>query len=218
LVVRTKEDVLLIPSDRPCLVGHELHKRYGRRAVLRGASLEVRPGEVVGIAGENGSGKTTLVRILAGILAADSGRVTRPELMGYAPQEPVLYEHLTPWEHFRYFAAARGLGNASWQERAQGLLIRYRFEAWRNERASRLSGGTRQKLNLALALLASPRLLLLDEPYGGFEWETYLRFWDHVDELRGRGDATVLVSHLFHDRSRLDRLMELRGGRLEEVR
>jgi ABC-2 type transport system ATP-binding protein len=208
---------LTLPSDRTWLSGRELYKRYGRRRVLQGASLDVRPGEVVGIVGENGSGKSTLVRILVGVLAADSGSVTRPELMGYAPQEPVVYEELTPWEHFRYFAAARGLDPSCWQDRADRLLVRYRFEAWRDERASRLSGGTRQKLNLALALLADPRLVVLDEPYDGFEWETYLRFWDHVAELRSRGHSAVIVSHLFHDRGRLDRLLELRDGRLEVV-
>jgi ABC-2 type transport system ATP-binding protein len=201
----------------PLLAGRDLVKRYGRRRVLEGASLEVWPGEVIGIAGENGAGKSTLVRIVAGMLRPDAGTVRRPDAMGYAPQEPLLYEQLTPWEHFRYFAAARGIADAAWQGRASDLLDLYRFSQWRDERAANLSGGTRQKLNLALALLADPRVLLLDEPYGGFEWETYLRFWDHVREMRGRGRAVVVISHLFHERTRFDRLLELRGGVLVEA-
>jgi ABC-type multidrug transport system ATPase subunit len=176
----------------------------------------VHPGEVVGIAGENGAGKSTLVRILAGLLPPDSGEVSRPHAMGFTPQNPLLYDRLTPWEHFRYSAAARGLSTEVWHARAEALLERYRFHAWRNDPALSLSGGTRQKLNLALALLSDPLVLLLDEPYGGFEWETYLRFWEHVREMQERGRAVVIVSHLFHEREHFHRLLTLREGRLWE--
>lgn len=205
-------------TGQPLLAARGITRDYGRRRVLAGVGLEVWPGEVVGISGENGAGKSTLVRILAGVLPPDAGEVRRPEVMGYAPQEPLLYEQLTSWEHCRYFAAARGIPAERWRPRAEQLLQLYRFESWRDEPAANLSGGTRQKLNLALALLADPLLLLLDEPYGGFEWETYLRFWDHVREMQSRGRAIVLVSHLFHERERFDRLLELRDGRLEEAR
>jgi ABC-2 type transport system ATP-binding protein len=202
---------------QPLLAGRELRKRYGRRRVLEGASLEVWPGQVIGIGGENGAGKSTLVRILAGVLQPDAGSVQRPGVIGYAPQEPLLYGQLTTWEHFRYFAAARGTDSATWQARGEELLELYRFAQWRDERAANLSGGTRQKLNLALALLADPLLLLLDEPYGGFEWETYLRFWTHVREMQERGRSIVIVSHLFHERTQFDRLLEVRDGKLTEV-
>ncbi len=201
----------------PLLSGRALHKRYGRRRVLEGAELDVFPGEVIGIAGENGAGKSTLVRILAGVVRPDAGAVARPMAMGYAPQEPMLYEQLTPLEHFRYFGAARGLRDQTWKARAEDLLEMYRFREWRSERAANLSGGTRQKLNLALAMLADPELLLLDEPYGGFEWETYLRFWEHVREMQRRGRAILIISHLFHERVHFSRLLELRHGRLTEV-
>lgn len=197
----------------PLLAALGVHKRLGRRSVLAGVDLAVAPGEVVGVCGENGAGKTTLLRVLTGVLAPDAGVVRRPARLGYAPQTPLLYEQLTVWEHCRYFAAARGLDDA-WCARAGELLARYRFETWRDQRADRLSGGTRQKLNLTLALLPDPEVLVLDEPYDGFEWETYLRFWDHVAELRAAGRAVVIVSHLFHDRARLDRVLELRLGTL----
>lgn len=201
----------------PLLTARHVAKRYGRRPVLTDAGLSVRPGELIGITGENGAGKSTLLRVLAGVLRPDGGTIERPATMGYAPQEPLLYEQLTPWEHFRYFAAARGLDSHTWRSRAEALIARYRFEQWRDDRSANLSGGTRQKLNLALAWLPDPALLLLDEPYGGFEWSTYLSFWDHVDELRERGRALVVVSHLFHERDRFDRLLDLRDGRLVEA-
>lgn len=205
-------------ADRSLLAARGLRKRYGRRQVLDDAGLAIGAEEVVGIAGENGAGKSTLVRILAGVLRPDSGEVVRGGRIGYAPQEPLLYAQLTPWDHFRYFAAARGLAADVWQSRAEQLLGIYAFERWRADRAANLSGGTRQKLNLALALLPDPDLLLLDEPYGGFDLETYERFWAHIEELRRRGRSLVIVSHLFHERDRFDRLLHLRAGRLEEER
>jgi ABC-2 type transport system ATP-binding protein len=194
----------------------ELHKRLRWRRVLDGVTLEVRTGEIVGISGENGSGKTTLLRILAGVLRPDRGAVHRPVGLGYVPQVPLLYEHLTGWEHFGYVARARGLPAEVWTSRARALLDLYRFGQWSADPVSALSEGTRQKLNLALALLSEPSLVLLDEPYGGFEWETYLRFWDHARQMRDSGRAIVIVSHLFYDRSRLDRIVELRDGRVAE--
>jgi ABC-2 type transport system ATP-binding protein len=202
-------------TRQPVLTARALCKRFGRRTVLGGADFEVAPGEIVGICGENGAGKTTLVRILAGVLKPNSGEVRRPQAMGYVPQMPLLYEHLSPWEHFRYFAAAHGIETRTWPERARALLAFYRFENWAHERVSALSGGTKQKLNLALSLLSDPSLVLLDEPYGGLEWETYLRFWEHVSEMQERGKAVVVVSHLFYDRAKLDRILELRDGVLQ---
>ena len=200
------------------LEARALAKRLGPRQVLAGVDLTVGRGEVVGICGENGSGKSTLMRILAGLLPSDSGEVQRHDTLGYAPQLPLLYDQLSPWEHFRYFAAARGMVRQVWEEGARQLLERYRFTQWRAHPVALLSGGTQQKLNLALALLANPAVLLLDEPYGGFEWETYLHFWEHVRELRAAGRSLVVVSHLFYDRADLDRTLVLHDGRLAEAR
>jgi len=205
-------------ADGAVLEARGLAKRLGRRQVLAGVDLTVGRGEVVGICGENGSGKSTLMRVLAGLLPSDSGEVQRHDTLGYAPQVPLLYDQLSAWEHFHYFAAARGMLGQVWEEGARQLLERYRFAQWRAHPVALLSGGTQQKLNLALALLANPAVLLLDEPYGGFEWETYLRFWEHVRELRAAGRSLVVVSHLFYDRADLDRTLVLHDGRLAEAR
>lgn len=205
-------------TGAPLLEARGVTARYRRREVLRGVDLDLTAGTVVGISGENGSGKSTLLRVLAGVLRPRSGRVLRRASLGYAPQPPLTYDHLSVREHFRYVGSARDLPAPLRRERAARLMETFRFDAWADERATHLSEGTRQKLNLSLALLSDPEVLLLDEPYAGFEWETYLRFWEHVAELRDGGRAVAVVSHLFQDRARLDRLLVLRDGLVEEVR
>ena len=185
-----------------------------RRAirVLRGASLEVRAGELVGLVGENGSGKSTLMQIVVGLLKRDAGEVERPERLGYCPQVPMLWEKLTVNEHFELFARAYGLEDEPREDAVAGLLDELQFAKYRAYRVEELSGGTRQKLNLALALMHEPQLLLLDEPYAGFDWETYLRFWEMSQRRRDAGMGILVVSHLLAERERLDRIYELCEG------
>ena len=196
----------------PVVLARGVEKAYGRRRVLRGVDLEVPPGALVAVVGENGAGKSTLLRILAGTLAADAGSVELRGTLGYCPQEPVLNGALTVEQHLGYFAAAYGLAGRG---RGDALLDALRFVDARDRPVEQLSGGTRQKLNLTLALLHDPALLLLDEPYQGFDWETYLRFWHLVEELRGRGRSVVVITHLVFEEQRFDRLYRLRDGRVE---
>ncbi len=196
------------------LEARNIHKAFGRQQVLRGLDLTVRRGEIQGIVGENGSGKTTLLTILVGMRQPDvGGRVLTRGGLGYCPQRPLVFEQLTVLENFAFFAAAYGL--RCWRGSADRLLERLRFEADAGKRVSAVSGGTRQKLNLALALLHDPALLLLDEPYSGFDWETYLLFWEEARELRARGCGLVVVSHLVYDRSLIDRRWTLSRGTLQ---
>jgi ABC-2 type transport system ATP-binding protein len=181
--------------------------------VLRGADLVLAAGEVVGIVGENGSGKSTLMKILVGALDADAGRVQVAGRVGYCPQEPVLYERLTCDEHLELFGVAYGMDPASVAAASDALYETLGFGNWRDTRVEELSGGTAAKLNLALALLADPEVLLLDEPYAGFDWETYLRFWDLTAERRAAGRCVLVISHFVTDQERFDRIVELRDGR-----
>ena len=190
--------------------------RRRRVPVLRGATLDVRPGELVGLVGENGSGKSTLMQIIVGLVARDGGTVERPARFGYCPQLPLLWEKLTVAEHFRLFAHAYGLTDAKRDAATDRLLAELSFERYRDYRVERLSGGTRQKLNLALALLHDPGLLLLDEPYAGFDWETYVRFWEMSEQRRAEGMGILIVSHLLAERQRLDRIYTLAEGRCAE--
>ncbi len=176
----------------------------------------MRQGELVGVVGENGTGKSTLLKILVGLLEPTTGQVELRGSFGYCPQEMVIFESLTVRENFRYFAAAYGLDrtepSTSYEDAKNDLLRRFHFHEYEDRLVSELSGGTKQKLNVSLALLHSPDVLILDEPYSGFDWETYLHFWEYADELRSRGTSILIVTHFVIDRSKFDRLFALADG------
>jgi ABC-2 type transport system ATP-binding protein len=195
------------------LAARGIRKSFGRRRVLAGLDLEVARGELVAVVGENGTGKTTLLRILAGDLRPDAGTVAIGGRPGYCPQTVVLDEALTVEQHVRYFQAAYGIGSTA---RADELIERLGYASARGQRVGTLSGGTKQKLSLTLALMHDPAVLLLDEPYQGFDWQTYLAFWDLAGELRAAGTATVVISHLVFEQERFDRICHLVGGRIDE--
>lgn len=181
--------------------------------VLKGSDLEMRPGEIVGLVGENGSGKSTLMKVLVGDLVADAGAVERTESFGYCPQVPVLYERLTCDEHLELFGAAYGLGHGDLARSRSALYEELDFARFADARVEELSGGTRSKLNLALAMVHDPELLCLDEPYAGFDWDTYQRFWELSGDRRDAGASLLIISHFIADEERFDRIYDLIDGR-----
>ncbi len=189
-----------------------------RNQVLTDASLEVPAGEIVALVGANGSGKSTLMMIVAGVLERDAGQVSVNGRMGYCPQQPVLYEKLTVAETFRLFGVAYGMSDAAIEGRRQELMAALEFGEYRDYRIEHLSGGTRGKLNLAVALLHDPEVLLLDEPYAGFDYETYLRFWEMSEEMAQRGCAILVISHFVEQQERFHRIYRVKGGRCERER
>jgi ABC-type multidrug transport system ATPase subunit len=184
--------------------------------VLTGADLTLTEGEIVGIVGGNGSGKSTLMKILVGALQADAGHVTRQGAVGWCPQETLLYDRLTVAETFDLFGEAYELPHDRVIERRDDLAERLDFQQFLDYRVDHLSGGNRQKVNLAIALLHDPDLLCLDEPYTGFDWETYLAFWDLTEALVEDGTTIAVISHLISERERFDRILELEEGTLTE--
>jgi len=190
---------------------------FGRRVeVLDGAALQLEAGEIVGIVGENGSGKSTLMQILVGALEPDAGSVDVSGSVGWCPQETRLYDRLTVAETFDLFGEAYGLDDAEVGAARDDLAERLDFERFLDYQVRHLSGGNRQKVNLAVALLHDPDVLFLDEPYTGFDWDTYLAFWDLTEELVADGTAICVISHLINERQRFDRIKELREGALHD--
>ena len=209
------------PPIRPVLTAEGIVKTYRRgvwplrrgRQVLRGVDMALQPGEVVGLVGENGSGKSTLMKVLVGALTADEGRVIRSGRIGYCPQEPVLYARLTCDEHFELYAHAYGMSSTAMRAARASIYTALGFERYARTRTDQLSGGTLAKLNLGLALLPDPPVLLLDEPYAGFDWDTYQKFWTLVAARRAAGRSVLIVSHFVVDEQRFDRIIAIRDGK-----
>jgi ABC-type multidrug transport system ATPase subunit len=199
--------MLVTTNDQLVVTG--VSKRFRRTRVLDGVHLTVRSGEIVALTGENGAGKSTLMRICAGLIRADAGAVQVAERIGYCPQAPSLLELLTADEHLVMFGTGMGLSREMSLRSGHELLAEFDFPVGRRLVTKDMSGGTRQKLNLALALLGEPSLLLLDEPYQGFDRGTYVNFWDHCDRWRGQGKAIVVVTHMLAELGRADRVVEL---------
>lgn len=189
-----------------------VHHSYGRRPVLRGVDFALPPKTVAGVVGENGTGKSTLLKVLSGELRPDHGVVRHRGRFGYCPQQVILNEAFTVRQHLNLFAAAYSVPDLRRAEQTMEIL---RFSEYADERVATLSGGTRQKLNLTLAVMHDPQVLLLDEPYQGFDWETYLRFWDLVAQFRDSGGSVLVVSHLAYDTDRLDQVWRLQDGVLQ---
>lgn len=203
---------------------NNISKTYGSRIpftrsveVLTGASIDVYPEEIVGIVGENGSGKSTVMKILVGVLEQDSGTVTRNGTIGWCPQETLLYDRLTVKETFRLFGTGYGMSTTESIDAMEWLADRLDFERYLEYRVDHLSGGNRQKVNLSIALMHEPDVLFLDEPYTGFDWETYQTFWELSEELVANGISIVLISHLLQEREYIDRIYELQNGELVEA-
>jgi ABC-2 type transport system ATP-binding protein len=172
----------------------EIAKRYGEREALRGVSFDAAPGELVAVVGPNGAGKTTLLSILAGIQRPSSGSVNRtPREVGWVPQQPALYSKLTVAENLALFArlervadprdaVARMLEQTGLQERADDLL-------------GRLSGGNRQRVNVAIGLLSQPPVLALDEPSTALDPGQRERLWSFIRGLAADGTSVVFSTH-----------------------
>ncbi len=195
----------------PILVVEHLYRSFGDIHAVRDVSLTVTPGQIYGLVGPDGAGKTTTLRLICGALKPDDGSVSiggfplekkaeqAREMIGYLSQQFSLYEDLTVLENIRFLAEIRGLAENEWLPRSRENLAFVGLDAFENRLAGQLSGGMKQKLGLACALVNRPQLLLLDEPTTGVDPVTRQDFWQLVIRLAGEQGMAVLVCTPYMD-------------------
>ena len=182
------------PAAAAVLEARNLEKRYGDRVALKDVSLTASSGDLVAVIGPNGAGKTTLLSLLAGNTAPDSGEiVSAPDRIGWVPQQQSLYGKLTVEENLRLFARLERCEDVD--ETVGRMLEQTALHERANDQAKDLSGGNRQRLNVALGLLGDPTLLLLDEPSTALDPRQRDRLWEFVMSLSSEGTTVVYTTH-----------------------
>lgn len=206
--------------------GRGLRRSFGTTVAVDGVSIEVAAGEAYGLVGPDGAGKTTTLRLLVGALRPDAGRVVvdghdlagQPEqaraAIGYLAQRFSLYADLTVIENLRFFAESRGIAGPAFAERAEELLAFVGLSGFEQRRAEHLSGGMKQKLGLACALVHQPKVLLLDEPTAGVDPVTRQDFWQLVMRVVARGAAVVVSTPYMDEATRCTRIGFMHSGRI----
>ncbi len=196
------------------LEARELTRRFGAREALRGVSLQASRGETLAIIGPNGAGKTTLLSILGGVLPPTSGSVSRdPRDVGWVPQQPAVYGKLTVAENLALFARLEGVADPAAVVDRMLEVTGLRDRA--GDELGTLSGGNRQRVNIAAGLLADPDVLLLDEPSSSLDPRQRERLWRFVGGLAQAGTAVVFTTHNVAEAERYaDRVLVLADGEL----
>ncbi len=193
------------------IAAHDLVKRYGERVALRGVSLSAGPGELMAVIGPNGAGKTTLLSILAGIQQPDEGRVEAASQIGWVPQQAALYSKLTVRENLTLFARLERCVDL---DATVGRMLDLTGLGDRSgDLVGTLSGGNRQRVNIAIGLLAAPEVLLLDEPSSALDPRQRERLWEFILRLAGEGTTVLYATHHIQEADRYaDRLIVLADG------
>lgn len=201
-----------------------LHKSYGKHPVLRDLNLHIQPGEVYGLLGSNGAGKTTTINIICNLLNADSGTVkingekvcpATKSLIGVAPQENLLYKNLTCEENLYFYAQIYGLTKSQRRQRVQICLEAVNLAHRAKSLVETLSGGMQRRLNMAVALVHQPKLLILDEPTTGLDIETRYEIWALIRSLKYQGFTILLTTHLLDEAQQLcQRIGILKAGQI----
>src|SRR6516165_1693213 len=203
---------------------HGLRKSFGTLRVVDGLSLQVAKGEICGFLGANGSGKTTTIRMLCGLLSADSGYGTCLGLdivrqaplirrqVGYMTQKFSFYEDLTVFENLDLVATLYEMPNP--REVVREIMDHMALADRRDQLAGQLSGGWKQRLALAACVLHEPQLLLLDEPTAGVDAKARREFWDLIHDMAGEGLTVLVSTHYMDEAERCNRIVYLAQGRI----
>ena len=202
-----------------------LRKSYGELEAVKGIDLEIGAGEIFGLIGPDGAGKTSVFQILGGVMAATEGAAEMygttardaRSFVGYLTQTFSLYQDMTVAENLRYIGELRRLGRARIEEQGMRYLGMFDMERFTDRLAGSLSGGMKQKLALACALVAEPKILLLDEPTTGVDPVSRREFWDTLVHLSGQGMTVVVATPYLDEAERCTRVALMFDGRIHQT-
>ena len=202
----------------PVMSVASLSKRYGRFLAVDGVSFDVNPGEILGFLGPNGAGKTTTVKMLSGLLTPDSGTISimgrevsgnkDPLLhsVGLSPQELVIWQTLTCMEQLVFLGVMYGLSSREARKKGEALLEDLGLTEKRSSLASALSGGMQRRLNIALALIHGPRILILDEPQAGLDPQSRILVREYILRIKKNAETAVIITT--HDMEEAEKLSD----------
>ncbi len=195
-----------------CDISH-VNKSFGAQQVLRDVTLSIPSGQVVGLLGPNGAGKSTLMKILIGLWKADSGSVTKPQRIGYLPENNPLYEDMYVSEYLQFMASISGI--TDWKSEIEVLIERVGLTPERHKHIRELSKGYRQRVGLAQAMIGEPDLLLLDEPTTGLDPNQLVEIRSLIRDL-GKERTVILSTHIMQEvREMCDRVVILDHGQIK---
>ncbi|QSJ16514.1 ABC transporter ATP-binding protein [Nostoc sp. UHCC 0702] len=201
-----------------------LTKSYGQIKVIQNLTLHIDSGEIYGLLGANGAGKTTTINIICNLLKADSGQVkinnqfvseATKKIIGIAPQENLLYKTLSCEENLKFFADIYGLDRETRHRLIKETLRAVNLLDRAKSPVETLSGGMQRRLNIAVALVHQPKLVILDEPTTGLDIEARYEIWELIRQLKNQGITILLTTHLLDEAERLcDQIGILKNGRI----
>ena len=205
------------------LVLDGLTKHYGNKTVVDSFSAVLTPG-VIGLLGANGAGKTTLMRMICGLLNPSSGKVTFDgidssaemyrDALGYLPQDFGYYPNFTAWDFLMYMSGLKGLEKQTARRKCREVLSIVKLDEVKNKKIKTFSGGMKQRLGIAQAILNDPRILILDEPTAGLDPKERVRFRNLIAEL-GENAVVILSTHIVSDVEHIaDRILMMKDGRI----
>lgn len=206
------------------LIIKNLNKSYKNRPTIQDLSLRINPGEIYGLLGANGAGKTTTINIICNLLQADSGSVEingrqvsgkTKKWLGVAPQENLIYKSLTCAENLDFYAKIYGLNRSQRRQQIIDSLASVNLKDRANSLVETLSGGMQRRMNIAIAIVHQPKLLILDEPTTGLDIEARYEIWHLIQSLKERGITILLTTHLLDEAQRLcQRIGILKSGKM----
>ncbi len=197
-------------------------KSFKKQQVLKDVELQIENNEIFGLIGPSGAGKTTLIRLIIGAINADEGSVkiggiSIPSLdalniIGYMPQNDALYGDLSGYDNLMFFGRMYGIKESALKQKAQEVLTLVDLNSDRRKKVGLYSGGMKKRLSLAVALLAEPELLILDEPTVGVDPILRRKIWEQFRELKAQGKTIIITTHVMDEAELCDRVALIYNG------